>query len=156
MSYNPGDFGGTGESGTVTVMPVRALLFANKLEGNVPLTVDFTTYGEAEDTDPSSPTYGQIVPMSSAGTEMVLTINDIIFRVEGNTGNWTYVFREEGEFIVTLMAIGGESMEMSSLTINALPPLPEQSASLIIRAKSITAKHPVVQSQQFETEGDQV
>jgi len=53
---------------------VKAVLFASKLEGPVPLTVDFTTYGEAEDTDPGSPTYGQMIPVSSVGTEMILTI----------------------------------------------------------------------------------
>jgi len=160
MSYNPGDFGGSGESGTVTVIPVKAVLFANKLKGHVPLTIDFTTYGEEEDTDPGSPTYGQMIPVSSVGMEMILTIGygNTSERTNGNTGKWTYTFREEGEFPVMLTAVGGTSIDVADLMINALPPLPEQSANLIIRAMSIMARHPVEGNQQFgeDTRGDQV
>ena len=87
---------------------------------------------------------------------MVLTINDISFRTEGNTGSWVYTFKEEGEFNVLLTALGGTGIDIDSITINALPPLPEQSASLIIRAVSITAA--VQQDAQIgdQTKGDQV
>jgi len=155
MSYDPNDYGGEGESGTVTVIPVMAILFADKVEGPIPLTVHFASFGEGIDEDSGSPTFGETIPVSSAGTEMVLTIGDTSVRVEGNTGTWTYTFREEGEFTVLLTAIGGTSIDSDSITINALPPLPEQSANLIIRAMSITAT--AQQDPQIgTTDGDQI
>ena len=157
MSYNPGDYGGTGEAGIVTIIPVKAILFANKVEGSVPLTVTFTTFGSIEDDDTESPTYGQMIPVVSAGTEMVLTIGDISFRTEGNIGSWNYTFREEGTHSVLLTAIGGSSIDTDGLEITANPPPPEQSANLVIRAMSITADvQEDAQIGEDYTKGDQV
>jgi hypothetical protein len=90
---------------------------------------------------------------------MVLVIDGVApIRMTGDRNTWTYThtFLNEGVFNAVLTIIGGQESDQDMVTITALPPDPEDSARLIMRAVKVSAMRPEEPAPTITADGDQV
>jgi hypothetical protein len=141
------------ENGNVEVMPVEAVLAADVYEGNIPFMVILN----------ASDSKGENVSITFDGPEPIVPIE-----MAGNlvphpdtTQLWIPEWQSipvrisrRGLHTITLTVFGGTQENTAQIVIQALPPTPEESENLIIRALSITASQ--VDRNIIETDGDQV
>ena len=162
-TYNPFEYYGIGELGTVKVLAVRAVLTAEILDhdielplmtAHVPFVVDFKSF------DPDNLLNEEGI---SSGSDAVLSCvmnGDAIgfapVQRRGNVGAWEYQHRfvNPGTYDVTLTVLGGNKIDEQTITIEALPTKPEGSANLIIRALKLSAYQE--ENNLVQTNGDQV
>jgi hypothetical protein len=136
--YRPGDWGGSGEPGNVTIIPVEAYLYVDRRRSHVPFSVNFSTFLENEE-DPEE----SVFSMGSHATLQISGVSPLEFvsdRTDGQllwTPNYTFLF--EGRYHVILTVFGGDRYRQVEVFIDALPPLPEDSSNMIIRALRIAA-----------------
>ena len=152
--FNPGDFGGIGNDGQVTINQVVAKLTA---------TLDDDTNIEELDLSLGSDRDKVRIPFwvtfdasKSIGASLTLAIDGVLPIQRGTNASWIirHRFTRPGVYGVMLTIVGGAQIESDYVEVTVLPAPPLGSDNLIIRATKIAALKKV--PQQVQTEGDQV